>query len=146
MDAACLGQVVRLPEEGRGVDRRAAPEVRRAHELMPEDLTDQWEADAEKLREYGQESAAKVAELHAYQLREALRAAGDESLTLAEAAAESGYSKRRLRELVSKGSVPNAGRKGAPRIRRGDLPRKAKAWSSGFDAGVEARAIMGAGR
>ena len=109
-------------------------------------LADQWEADAEKLREYDQESAAKVAELHASQLREALRAAGDESLTLAEAAAESGYSKRRLREFVHQGSVPNAGRKGAPRIRRGDLPRKAKAASNGFDAGAEARAIMRAGR
>ena len=109
-------------------------------------LADKWEADATKLREYGQESAARVAELHAHQLREALRAAADESLTLAEAAAESGYSKRRLRELVSEGSVPNAGRKGAPRIRRGDLPRKAKATANGFDAGAEARSIMGAGR
>ena len=107
-------------------------------------LADQWEADAEKLREYGQESAAKVAELHAHQLREALRAASDESLTLAEAAVESGYSKRRLSELVSEGSVPNAGRKGAPRIRRGDLPRKARATSNGFDADAEARTIMGA--
>ena len=113
---------------------------------MPGDLADQWEADAEKLREYGQESAAKIAELHAYRLREALRAVCDEPLTLAEAAAESGYSKRRLRELVSEGSVPNAGRKGAPRIRRGDLPQKAKTASNGFDAGTEARAIMGAGR
>ena len=106
-------------------------------------MGDQWEADARLLREYGQESAAKVAELHACQLREALQAAGNESLTLAEAAAESGYSTRRLRELVSEGSLPNAGRKGAPRIRRGDLPRKAKAVSASFDAGAEARAIMG---
>ena len=109
-----------------------------------ESLADQWEADARLLREYCQESAAKVAELHAYQLREALRAAGDEPLTLAEAAAESGYSKRRLRELVAEGSVSNAGRRGAPRIRRSDLPRKAKEASNGFDAGAEARTIMGA--
>ena len=108
-------------------------------------LADQWEADAKKLREYDQESVAKVAELHAYQLREALRTAGDEPLTLAEAAAESGYSRRRLRERIAEGSVPNAGRKGAPRIRRADLPRKAGAASNGFDAGAEARAIMGAG-
>ena len=113
---------------------------------QPEALADAWEADARKLREYGQESAAKIAELHARQLRDALRAAGEEALTLAEAAAESGYSKRRLRELVSGGSVANAGRRGAPRIRRRDLPRKAKAASNGFDAGAEARAIMGAGR
>ncbi len=93
---------------------------------QPEDLADGWEADARKLREYGQESAAKIAELHARQLRDALRGAGEEALTLAEAAAESGYSKRRLREFVSEGSIPNAGRKGAPRIRRGDLPKKAK--------------------
>ena len=109
-------------------------------------LADQWETDARKLREYGQESAANVAELHAHQLREALRNAGDEALTLAESAAESGYSERRLRELVAEGSVPNAGRRGAPRIRRGDLPRKARAASNGFDAGAEARAILGGGR
>ena len=114
--------------------------------MAPGDLADQWEADARLLREYGQESVANVAELHAYQLREALRAAADESLTLAEAAAESGYSKRRLRELVSQGSVPNAGRKGAPRIRRGDLPRKAQAESNGFDAAFEARSILGGRR
>ena len=109
-------------------------------------LCDQWETDARLLLEYGQESAAKIAELHAHQLREALRVVCDQSLTLAEAAAESGYSKRRLRELVSEGTVPNAGRKGAPRIRRRDLPRMAKDASKGFDASAEVRAIMGAGR
>ena len=72
--------------------------------------------------------------------------ADQEILTLQEAAAESGYSKRRLREFVHEGSVPNVGRKGAPRIRRGDLPRKAKAPSNGFDAGAEASSILGVGR
>ena len=109
-------------------------------------LADQWEADAIKLREYGQEAAASVAELHAHQLREAVRAAGDQALTLAEAAAESGYSKRRLRELVSEGSVLNVGRRGAPRIKRSDLPRKARVTSNSFDASAEARSILGAGR
>ena len=75
-----------------------------------------------------------------------MKRAEDEELTLAESELASGYSKRRLSELIADGTIPNLGRKGAPRIRRADLPRKAKAASNGFDAGAEARAIMEAGR
>ena len=72
--------------------------------------------------------------------------AEDEELTLADSAIASGYSKRRLSELIADGTIPNVGRKGAPRIRRADLPRKAKAPSNGFDAGAEASSILGARR
>jgi len=50
-----------------------------------------------------------------------------ETLTLAEAAPESGYSRDHLARLVRAGALPNAGRRGAPRLRRKDLPRKATA-------------------
>lgn len=54
----------------------------------------------------------------------ALAPSGDEVLSLAEAAQESGYSVDRLQHLVAEGAIPNAGRKGKPGIRRRDLPRK----------------------
>lgn len=57
----------------------------------------------------------------------AVRGNADEALTLEQAAAESGYSAERLRKLIADGTLPQAGRKGAPRVRRGDLPKRAKA-------------------
>ena len=109
-------------------------------------LVNRWREEADLLRGYGAEEAATATEKHAREVIEAVKRAEDDELTLTEAASESGYSKRRLRELVSEGSIPNAGRKGAPRIRRADLPHKAKVTSNGFDACAEARAILGAGR
>jgi hypothetical protein len=61
------------------------------------------------------------------ELQRALRAAEADILTVPEAARESGYSADRLKELIREGKIPNAGRKHAPRIRRGDLPRKPRA-------------------
>ncbi len=49
----------------------------------------------------------------------------EHGLTLTEAASESGYSQDHLARLVRDGTIPNAGRPRAPRIRRKDLPRKA---------------------
>jgi len=47
-----------------------------------------------------------------------------EELTLQKAAHESGYSPDHLGREVRAGRIPNVGRPKAPRIRRGDLPRK----------------------
>lgn len=91
----------------------------------PGNLPDEWRARAEQMRRWGAGAeVAHVWELAAEELASAIREAGDEPLTLDEAARESGYSKRRLREMVAEGRVPNAGRKNAPRIRRADLPRR----------------------
>jgi hypothetical protein len=54
----------------------------------------------------------------------------DAVLTLAEAAAASGYSADHLGRLVRAGRLVNIGRAGAPRVRRGDLPRKGEPCSS----------------
>jgi hypothetical protein len=62
-------------------------------------------------------------------------------LTLAEASTESGFSKDRLRHLVAEGRLHNVGRKGAPRVRRGDLPRKRRKQTS-FDASAAAQRIL----
>jgi len=47
-----------------------------------------------------------------------------EPLTLEEAAEKSGYSADHLGRLVREGKIPNAGRSGAPRIARRNLPAK----------------------
>ena len=110
-------------------------------------LAEKWEHDAELLDGYGASEAAAAARLHAQQLRDAVRSAEHELLTPDEAAEASGYSKRRLRELVDEGKLENVGEKHRPRYRRGDLPTKPGAptgTADGFDAGAEARRILGA--
>ena len=95
------------------------------------ELAAQWLTDAALLDEHGADQAAATARRHAGQLESALKEAADEELTLADAVRESGYFARWLRELVSEGAIPNAGEKGRPRIRRSDLPRKARAQGHG---------------
>ena len=74
----------------------------------------------------------------------AVERAEDEELSLTKSASVSGYSKRRLSELLADGTIPNAGRKGAPRIRRGDLPKRVGSRSAdSFDALTEAKLILG---
>lgn len=112
------------------------------------ELADRWRSDALVLRRYGREAEADQLEARAAELVAAEQAAGDELLDLQEAAAESGYSKRRIRELVAEGAVPNAGRKGAPRIRRADLPqkpggrqRRSQRSGDSYDAEADARDV-----
>jgi hypothetical protein len=50
----------------------------------------------------------------------------NELLSLHKAATESGYSADHLGRLVREGKLANAGRVNSPRIRRGDLPFKAR--------------------
>jgi hypothetical protein len=52
---------------------------------------------------------------------------------------------QRLPTLAA-GTIPNAGRKGKPRIRRGDLPKKATRTVSAYDVDRDARAIASPGR
>ncbi|MGH7688845.1 MAG: hypothetical protein ACREN3_04495 [Gemmatimonadaceae bacterium] len=53
-----------------------------------------------------------------------------ETLTLAEAAAETGYTRDHIARLIRTGTLPNAGRPRAPRVRRADLPRKPRSPSA----------------
>ena len=88
-------------------------------------LARQWRERATELRTWAAaEGSALALEGCARELEDALRAAEDELLTISQAAIESGYSERRLRELLADGKVPNAGQPGASRIRRADIPRK----------------------
>lgn len=114
--------------------------------MTPDRLPESWRSRAAELERYSP-PAAEAFRAAADELEEALRERAGERLTLQEAAEESGYSTRRLRELLAEGTIPQAGRKGAPRIRRGDLPIKpGAAPATGYDYDVEADADALAGK
>lgn len=88
-------------------------------------LAQRWRATADSVRRYDPDLArffeAVAEDLDVYEREYHL-----EALTLEQAAQESGYSKDHLSRLVVEGRIENVGKKGAPRTRRGDLPRKPK--------------------
>jgi hypothetical protein len=80
------------------------------------------------------------------ELEAALEAERSEVLTLAEASQLSGFSAEHLSRLVRDGRLANVGRKGAPRVRRGDLPLKSHAAMAhggglGYDPLTDARSL-----
>ena len=90
-------------------------------------LSAAWRRRAKALRRYGSESPAVALERCAEELDATLVERDETTYSLVEAARESGYSADHLGRLVRDGKIPNAGRPGAPRIARRDLPRKAHA-------------------
>jgi hypothetical protein len=80
-----------------------------------------WRARAELMRRHGALEAAATCDACAQELEAAAQRDGGEVLTLGQAAAESGKSAGHLARLVRSGSIPNAGRKHAPRILRRHL-------------------------
>jgi hypothetical protein len=71
---------------------------------------------------------------------------GGEELTLTAASTLSGYSTDHLSRLIRDGSLPNAGRKGVPRIRRADLPMRPKRCiatprNNGYNPDTDARSL-----
>ncbi len=89
-------------------------------------LSKAWRTRARTIRRYGGDTQAVALEACAADLEAALRQRDDTTLTLIEAARESGYSADHLGRLVREGKIPNAGRPGVPRIALRDLPRKAQ--------------------
>src|SRR4051794_20883221 len=78
---------------------------------------------AVELREsFGDDARARAIEWAVSQFERALNDHTEELLTLAEASARSGYSQDHLARLIRDGRIPNAGRRGSPRVRAGDLP------------------------
>lgn len=111
----------------------------------PRALPAQWRELGEQLASVGAiADPKKLLELCAQQLEQGLAAAENEILTLAQAAEESGMHPDTLRHLIDDGKIPQAGRKGAPRIRRGDLPRKpGKTAASAYDPHADAMRLLG---
>ena len=112
--------------------------------MRPADLPTTWRSRADELEPYAP-PVAQAFRRAAEELGEALREAADVELTLSEAARESGYSPRRIRELVAEGRLVNCGRKHAPRIRRADLPRKPRPNGDGgrYDVDADAASLLG---
>lgn len=114
--------------------------------MIPRDLPSVWRARADELAPYAP-PAAEAFRVAALELEEAIREGADEELTLRAAAEESGYSERALRGMLADGVIPQAGRKGAPRIRRADLPRKGRRPRApgAYDARAHAAALLNGG-
>ena len=91
------------------------------------ELAERWRTEAERLRGWGASEQATVLETCAGQLEAHTRQQELEALTLEDAAEASGYSYSSLQKKVAGGELANVGTKGSPRVRRGDLPRKARA-------------------
>lgn len=92
--------------------------------MTRETLIATWRTEADVLRRRGQVGAADLLEGCADELARVMGSEDAESITLAEAQAVSGYSVAHLRRLIAQGDLQNVAKKGAPRVRRGDLPRK----------------------
>src|SRR5687768_11660431 len=93
--------------------------------LLVSELAATWRSRATELRRWAAaEGAACALEGAARELEAALRGQGEELLTLAQAARESGYSDEHVGRMVRMGKIPNAGRPSAPRVRRADLPKR----------------------
>ncbi len=106
------------------MNRKAA---RKSKPASVEGLPADWRRQAKSLRRYGGEAPAVAIERCADDLEATLRERDETTLSLVEAARESGYSRDHLGRLVRDGKIPNAGRPNAPRIARRHLPRKAPA-------------------
>lgn len=90
-----------------------------------EQLIAEWRQRADRYEADGVESHARLLRSNADELERARDAALGEPLTVAAAAVLSGYSTQHLKKLLHDGAIPNVGKPGAPRIRRGDVPRRA---------------------
>ena len=107
--------------------------------MNPQALPARWRDLANDLEPYS--NAAAVAwRAAASELETAIRERDEEALTLSEAADRSGYSERTLRQRLSDGDIENLGR----RVRRSDLPRKARpnVTTSGYDPAADARQLI----
>ena len=83
-----------------------------------------WRERASYLEQFGDPSTGRLWKLAAVELERSLQDVADETVSLAEAATISGYTIDHLGALIRRGKLANAGRPGAPRIRRADLPTK----------------------
>jgi hypothetical protein len=111
------------------------------------EILDRWTArQAEWARLRVQLDGAALAGDVVADLEKIARDEQADELTLTAAAAISGYSTEHLGRLLRAGTIPNAGRKHSPRIRRSDLPLRPKrrvAHSNGasYDVLTDARSL-----
>ena len=94
--------------------------------MRPGDLPAEWRALAVQQYELGAVGQARTLEFCANRLEESARQWESEALTLDQAAEESGYSYSALQQMVAGERLESVGTKHSPRVRRGDLPQKAR--------------------
>ncbi|MGH7628447.1 MAG: hypothetical protein ACREOF_03500 [Gemmatimonadales bacterium] len=107
------------------------------------DLVARWRDEAAPFQTRGARAATEAAESYATELEAWSREHELEAITLEQAAAESGYTYSALEKMVRRKELPNVGRKGAPRVRRGDLPRKPCRREPERDHGIAALTLAG---
>lgn len=86
-------------------------------------LATSWREEANVMERRGLEVPASLLRSCAADLEERMREWQLEELTLEEAAEEARVHYDTMRKMVARGEVPNAGKKGSPRVRRCDLRR-----------------------
>ena len=85
------------------------------------ELLERWRSEAELFRRRGLSREADLIESLAAEAEAWRRAHGMKLLTLSEAADETGLAYDTLQRKVSRGEIPNRGRRHSPRVRRADL-------------------------
>ena len=98
-----------------------------------------WRRQAKTLRRYRGQALATALERCADELEGTLQERDETTLTLTDAARESGYTREHLGRLVRDGKIPKAGRPNAPRIARRHLPRKRQDPASPFGSRLRQR-------
>lgn len=91
-----------------------------------QDLPHAWRQRATDMARYGADGLSRALIAAADELEAALRVESGATVSLKEAAQESGYSADYLSRLVREGALTNMGSKRRPRIRRSDLPRRVR--------------------
>lgn len=112
------------------------------------DLAAAWRARAQDLKRWAAaDGAACALERAAEELEQALDAEFETLLTLKEAAERTGYSRDHIGRLIRAGTVPNAGRRNAPKVRLRDLsalkPKLATPSADAYDPDADARFLRG---
>ncbi len=110
------------------------------------DLVACWRDEAKLLRAHGAVEAAATKEHDANLLALWLASYMDAPLTLQQASTESGYSRSHLRRLLARRVLENVGENGELRLRRGDLPRKARTQRIGPDLAATVLGLPGGAR
>lgn len=103
-----------------------------------------WRAEATSMRDrYGNEQLAKICEAHAADLEKVLANADELLLTPAQAGADPEvlWGADHIAAQVRRGKIANRGRKNAPLVRRGDLPKKPRPASEPSETADESPAL-----
>lgn len=109
--------------------------------MIRESLSDRWRQRADQLEPYAP-AAATAFRACADEFDAQARHDAEAVLTIHEAAVASGYSPEHIRHQIAAGALKNVGKKGRPRVRAGDLPRKAARAGSVYDAGADALSLV----